>query len=211
MNYIENIFVCITAPLLIAVFCLRGRRRRTLLFLLGGMTACLFSSYISTFLAVIKGADRIAASVEISPMVEETMKLFPVLFYLLIFEPGKEEIAGSIVMLAIGFATFENICYLTANGAAQFSQLLVRGFGTGAAHVVCGGIIAVGLLHLWDRLWLRIAGTVGLSALAITYHAVYNLLVSQVGVLAWIGFLIPMLTIIFGLIFGRNLFRKLRF
>ncbi len=211
MNYIENIFICITAPLLIAVFCLRGSRKRMLLFLLAGMMACLLSSYISTFLAVVKGADNIAASVEIAPMVEETMKLFPVLFYLLIFEPAREEIAGSILMIAIGFATFENICFLTANGAAEFSQLLIRGFGTGAAHVVCGIIIAMGLLYLWERLWLRIAGTVGLLALAITYHAVYNLLISQHGIVSWIGFLIPIATIISNLVFGRNMLRKLRF
>lgn len=211
MNYIENIFICITAPLLIAVFCLRGSRKRMLLFLLAGMMACLLSSYISTFLAVVKGADHIAASVEIAPMVEETMKLFPVLFYLLIFEPAREEIAGSILMIAIGFATFENICFLTANGAAEFSQLLIRGFGTGAAHVVCGIIIAMGLLYLWERLWLRIAGTVGLLALAITYHAVYNLLISQHGIVSWIGFLIPIATIISNLVFGRNMLRKLRF
>ena len=211
MNYIENIFICITAPLLIAVFCLHGSRRRMLLFLLAGMMACLLSSYISTFLAVVKGADNIAASVEIAPMVEETMKLFPVLFYLLIFEPAREEIAGSILMIAIGFATFENICFLTANGAAEFSQLLIRGFGTGAAHVVCGIITAMGLLYLWERLWLRIAGTVGLLALAITYHAVYNLLISQHGIVSRIGFLIPIATIFSNLVFGGNLLRKLRF
>ncbi len=209
MNYIENIFTCISAPLLIAVLCLRGSRRRMLLFLLAGMTACLLSSYISTFLAGLKGADRIAASVEISPVVEEIMKFFPVLFYLLIFDPPREEVAGGMLMLAIGFATFENICYLTANGGAEFSQLLIRGIGTGAAHVVCGVIVAMGLLYLWDRLWIRIAGTVGLLALAIIYHAVYNLLVSQTGMIARTGYLIPLATILLGLLFGRKLHRKL--
>lgn len=32
------------------------------------------------------------------------------------------------------FATFENVCYLTQNGAGQFVYLLIRGFGTGAMH-----------------------------------------------------------------------------
>ena len=210
MSYIENIYICISAPLLLAVFCLHGERRRMLLFLLGGMTACLLSSYISTFLAGLKRADRVAASVEIAPMVEEMMKLFPLLFYLFIFEPGKREIAGSMLMLAIGFATFENVCYLTANGAAEFSRLLIRGFGTGAVHVVCGVIIGIGLLFLWDKLWIRVAGTVGLLALSIIYHGIYNLLVSQSGITAWIGYLIPMGTILFGLFFGTNLLQKLQ-
>ncbi len=209
MNYIENIFICISAPLLIAVLCLRGSRKRMLLFLFAGMTVCLLSSYISTFLAGINGVDRIAASVEISPMVEEIMKLFPVLFYLLVFDPPREEIAGGMLMLAVGFATFENICYLTANGAAEFSQLLIRGIGTGAVHVMCGVIVGMGLLYLWDKLWIRIAGTVGLLVLAIIYHAVYNLLVSQTGLIARIGYLVPMMTILLGMLLGGKLQRKL--
>ena len=38
------------------------------------------------------------------------------------------------------FATFENVCYLTQNGAGQFVYLLIRGFGTGAMHIVCGSV-----------------------------------------------------------------------
>lgn len=194
MNYIENIFICLTAPLLIAILCLPENRKRMLLFLLAGMTACLFSSYISTFLAAALKADRLSASLEIAPMVEELMKLFPLLFYLLVFEPKKEEASGSMLMIAAGFATLENVCYLTTNGAAQTLHLLIRGFGTGAMHVVCGAIVSVGLFRLWEQTWLRAAGTLGLLAVAITYHGIYNILVSQTGTAAWIGYLIPLLT-----------------
>ena len=194
MNYIENIFICLTAPLLVAVLCLRGTRRRLALFLLAGMTACLFSSYISTFIAAALRTDRLSASLEIAPMVEEIMKLFPLLFYLIVFEPRVEDASGSMLMIAVGFATFENVCYLTTNGAASVMHLLVRGFGTGAMHVVCGAVVSLGLFYLWDRLWLRAAGTVGLLSLAITYHGVYNILVSQTGPAAVVGYAIPLLT-----------------
>ena len=190
MNYIENIFICLAAPLLIAVLCLDGVRRRLVISLLAGMTACLLSSYISTFIAVVLQADRLAASLEIAPMVEEVMKLFPLLFYLLVFEPRIEDASGSMMMIAVGFATFENVCYLTTNGAAQAFHLLIRGFGTGAMHVVCGALVSLGLFYLWDLAWLRAAGTVGLLGLAITYHGVYNILVSQTGIAAGIGYLI---------------------
>ena len=196
MNYIENIFICLTAPLLTAVICLKGTRRRMLLFLLAGMTACLFSSYISTFLAAVLHADRLSASLEIAPMVEEILKLFPLLFYLMVFEPRIEDAAGSMLMIAAGFATFENVCYLTANGAANMLHLLIRGFATGAMHVVCGAIVSVGLFYLWDRLWLRAVGTIGLLALAVTYHGIFNILVSQTGIAARIGYVIPLLTAI---------------
>ena len=122
------------------------------------------------------------------------MKLLPVLFWLMIFEPEKRSVPGCVLMLALGFATFENVCYLTQNGAESLLHLLIRGFGTGAMHVVCGAILALGMLLLWDRLWLRVAGTVGLLAAAATYHGIYNILVSQTGTAALVGYCIPIAT-----------------
>ena len=205
MSYIENIYVCLGAPLLIAAICMRGRGRTMNLFVLAGMTVCLLSSYINTFIAAATGVSALTASLEIAPMTEEIMKFLPILFFLLVFEPGREEIRSGILMTAVGFATFENACYLTSNGAAQILHLLIRGFGTGAMHVICGFLIAIGFLYLWDRVWLRVAGTIGLIAVAITYHGIYNILVSQTGVAAMIGYLIPLLTVALILIFGRNL------
>ena len=204
MDYIENIYVCLAAPLLITAICLRGKGQRLILFLLCGMTVCLLSSYVSTFLAAVRGADLLHASLEISPLVEEWMKFLPILFYLLVFEPAKRALSDAVLLVSVGFATFENVCYLTQNGASFILQLLIRGFGTGAMHVVCGMIVAFGLLYLWDRTWLRIAGTVGLLAVAMTYHGVYNVLVSQSGVAQLIGYFIPMLTIILFLLFRRE-------
>ena len=208
MNYIENIFVCLAAPLLIALICTQGKGKRMMFFLLSGMAACLLSSYISTFIAAAQGVELLTASLEISPLVEETMKLFPILFYLLIFEPHKRDIADSCLMTAIGFATFENVCYLLQNGADRILYLLIRGFGTGAMHVVCAFIMAAGILRLWDRVWLRAAGTLALLAVAITYHGVYNILVSQTGTLALIGYLIPLFTTVITLIFRKAVFGK---
>ena len=196
MTYIENIYACLAAPLLIAVICLKGKPRLSLMFILGGMTACLLSSYISSFVAAMTGADALGASLEISPVVEELMKIAPILFWLLIYEPPKMEVSIEIVITAVGFATFENVCYLTSNGAASLRHTVIRGFGTGAMHIVCGMIVAFGLLYLWDRLYLRVTGTIGLVAAAITYHAVYNILVSQTGPVFVIGCFIPMLSVI---------------
>ena len=37
--------------------------------------------------------------------------------------------------------------------------------------------MAAGIRRLWDRSWLRAAGTVALLAVAITCHGVYNILI----------------------------------
>ncbi|MBR0308823.1 MAG: PrsW family intramembrane metalloprotease [Mogibacterium sp.] len=203
MHYIENIYVCITAPLLIAVFCTRGKGRLNLLFLLGGMTVCLLSSYITTFIAAAQGADATAASLEIAPLTEEVMKFLPVLFYILVLEPRQEAVPDAMLLTSVGFATFENVCYLTTNGASNILFLVIRGFGTGAMHVACGILVAAGLYHLWDRLWLRKAGTIGFVALAATLHGIYNILVSQNGIAAYIGYIIPLMVVAFVLVFGK--------
>lgn len=204
MNYIENAFICLAAPLLLAIICTRGKARQLLLFFLCGMTVCLLSSYISTFFAFLEGAEPLEAALLIAPSVEEIMKLCPFLFYLLVFEPAKEKVSGCVLMIAVGFATFENVCYLTQNGAESLLLLAIRGFGTGAMHVVCGAIVAVGMMLLWDALWLRMAGVLGLLAVAITFHGIYNILVSQAGAAAIVGYLIPMATAVAGWLFGRR-------
>ena len=50
-----------------------------------GMGACMLSAYVNTFFAAFYNVDTFNATVEIAPVVEETIKLLPLLFYLLIF------------------------------------------------------------------------------------------------------------------------------
>ena len=121
---------------------------------------------------------------------------------------GISSLSDSVLVISLGFATFENTCYLTQNGAAHIVHLLIRGFGTGAMHVVCGALVAFGLVYLWDRIWIRITGTVGLIAMAITYHGIYNILVSQSGAPALIGYFIPLITLVLLAVFGKDLVKK---
>ena len=200
MTYIENVYICLAAPILVSIFCMRGRGRSMMGFVLSGMTVCLLSSYISTFFAAVYSMDYVTASITVAPVVEEVMKFLPVLFCLLIFEPEKHEIPAFVIMTAVGFATLENVCYLTQNGTSEFLKLLIRGFGTGAMHVICGAIMFSGLLSFWDQKWIRAAGTVGVLAGVVTYHSIYNMLVLQTGAAALVGYLIPVLSaIIFAL------------
>lgn len=77
------------SPLLIAALCMGKQQTKFFLFCLAGMGACLLSAYINTFFDALYGADTFAATAEIAPVVEEIMKLLPLLFYLLIFEPRR--------------------------------------------------------------------------------------------------------------------------
>ncbi len=194
MTYIENVYICLAAPLLVALFVVHRYRRRGILFSLAGMTACLFSAYISTFIARILEADELATSLELAPVVEETVKLIPIMFFLLVYEPPRGEITGEALMLAVGFATLENACFLIANGTQNTLRLLLRGFSTGAMHVAGGALLSIVLTSLWDRLYLRIAGMLASLCLAITWHGIFNILVNQEGAAAWAGFALPIVT-----------------
>lgn len=198
MTYIENVFICMVSPLLIAALCMGKKQLRFFLFCIAGMGACLFSAYINTFFAAIYQTDALAAAVEIAPVTEEVMKLLPLLFYLLVFEPEPARIKNAAITIAVSFATFENVCYLTQNGAGHFLLIFFRGFGTGAMHVICGVIVGAGLAYAWQRAWLKAAGICGLLGAAITFHAIYNLLIAYGGTAQYIAYALPVLLMAVG-------------
>lgn len=126
------------------------------------------------------------------------MKLLPLVFYLLVFEPEGDKIKAAAITVTLAFATFENVCYLIQNGADRFSFIFFRGFGTGAMHVLCGLIVGGGLAYTWRRTWLKIAGTCGLLGAAITLHAIYNLLIAYGGAAQYIAYALPVLLVAAG-------------
>ena len=198
MTYIENVLVCMAAPLLVALLLLRRKQRPLLLFCLAGMGMCLLAAYLNTFFAQFYAADALNAATQIAPVVEEMMKLLPLVFYLLVFEPEGDKIKAAAITIALSFATFENVCYLIQNGADRFSFIFFRGFGTGAMHVLCGLIVGGGLAYTWQRTWLKIAGTCGLLGAAITLHAIYNLLIAYGGAAQYIAYALPVLLVAAG-------------
>lgn len=198
MTNIANIFVCIVAPLLVAAFCFGRRSLRFFLFVFAGMGACLLAAYVNSFFAAFYGVNAFHATAEIAPAVEEVVKLLPLLFYLLVFDPPTERIVPAVLTIAVSFATFENICTLVQHGAANVGFLLVRGFGTGALHIVCGVMVGYGLAYVWQRGWLRLAGTCGLLGAAVIFHGTYNLLIAYGGWVQSVAYVLPLAALALG-------------
>ena len=107
MNHIENILICIGVPFLLALFFTKGKQRQDLAFILCGMAVSLLSAYVTRFFMTIYNASALVTAVEITPVCEEVMKLFPLLFYILIFEPQRDQIPRVAIAISVGFATFE--------------------------------------------------------------------------------------------------------
>ena len=64
--------------------------------------------------------------------------------------------------------------------------------------MICGAIVGRGLAYVWQRMWLKIAGTCGLLGAAITFHAIYNLLIAYGGAVQYIAYLLSVLILIAG-------------
>ena len=194
MTYMENIFICMASPLLIAALCMGKRHTGAFLFCFAGMGMCLLSAYLNTFFAALYGADAFAATVEIAPVVEEGMKLLPLLFYLLVFEPKARQIGIAAVITALSFATFENICYLLEHGTGNLFYLLVRGFSTGAMHITCAFIIGYGLRVFRRPAALKASGIFALLCVAITFHAMFNMIMKTDGLIKQFGYAVPIVS-----------------
>ena len=188
MIYIENIFVCLAIPLMLCMLFIGGRTRTFMLFMTAGMSVCLLSAYVNSFFMGHYGVSTTVAVIEITPVCEEVMKLLPLLFYILVFEPKVRDLPEAAIALAVGFATFENVM---ENGAENFMFLLIRGLSAGALHILCGISIGFGLSYVFRRKWLAFTGTVGLLGACIVFHATYNLLITGDGGWRIAGYLFP--------------------
>lgn len=194
MIYAENILLCIAVPMIVSLLFIRGEVRRYVAAFLLGMGVCLIAAYISGFLNLVTGLGENDTAVFLSPVVEELLKLMPLLFFMVMFSPED----GTFTMLAIavgaGFATFENCCYILTSGAGSLPYIMIRGLAVGVMHIV--SILALSLWFIAAKR-LRVfsfPAIVGGLSLAMVFHALYNLLVSEPGMFAAIGYLMPAAT-----------------
>ncbi len=195
MIYSENILLCIGIPVLLTILYSRGSTRRFVTAILIGMAISLLSSYISGYLTLVSHMDLNDSAIYISPMVEETMKLLPLLFYLVLFRPDELGLAAFAVALGAGFATFENCCYLLGVGAESLAFTLVRGLAVGIMHIVCMLALSLALILVRRYRAFSLAGVAGSLALSVTFHALYNLLVSKPGASTYIGYILPLVAV----------------
>ncbi|MCR4643342.1 MAG: PrsW family intramembrane metalloprotease, partial [Lachnospiraceae bacterium] len=90
-----------------------------------------------------------------------------------------------------GFSTFENICHILAYGAESISYVMIRGFAAGIMHIISVYALALAMIRLkrYNISYVYvIAGGLGLS---MSFHALYNLLVSEAGITSYIGYALP--------------------
>ena len=196
MIYAENILICIAAPLLFSLLFVRGWTRIFVTTFLTGMMMCLLAGYIDGFISYAGGMSENDVSIFVAPITEEIMKLFPILFVILLFDVSGEVIVSCAIGVGVGFATFENICYLLSFGGSNIVFILIRGMAVGVMHIVSVVAVTVGMIIVKRLNALSLSGITGALALSMTFHALYNLLVSEPGITTYIGYALPVVTTI---------------
>ena len=193
MIYAENVLICIAVPLVISLLFTKRSTRRFIVSFMTGMIVCLLSAYISGYLAVSTSYSTEEASIFLSPIVEEIMKFLPVLFCFFVFEPSPEDLKPTAVGVGAGFATFENCCFILSSGASHLGYVMIRGLAVGVMHLVTIVAFVMGLRLLKRYKVVSFAGIVGALSMSMTFHGLYNILVSEPGVSSYIGYALPML------------------
>ncbi len=192
MIYSENILICMVLPILVMLPFVHVRARRLFIALILGMTMSLCGAYLNSFFGNYYGMDMTEVAKYIAPIVEELMKMLPIMVYMLLLLPKDGDLLGFAVAVGTGFATFENCCYITQNGAELMRFVLIRGLAVGVMHVECGLILGNSAVLIKRYQTRMIPGMIGAFAFAMTTHALYNLLVSVEGLSTYIGFCFPM-------------------
>ncbi|MEG1879758.1 MAG: PrsW family intramembrane metalloprotease, partial [Oscillospiraceae bacterium] len=116
MTYIENIFICLTAPMIVGAICVGHKYCRAFIFVICGYVVCLLSAYINTFFAQLYSADAVIAAVEITPVIEEILKILPLIFYMLVFEPKKVVVLLAVFSIVVSFDRVFFVCFIGVNG-----------------------------------------------------------------------------------------------
>ena len=194
MIYAENILMCIGIPFLVSLLFIRGEARRYIAAFLLGMVMCLIAAYISGFLSLVSGMSENDTSIFISPVVEELIKLLPLLFFMVMFQPKDNTFVMLAVFIGVGFATFENCCYILTFGADSLPYILIRGLAVGVMHIVSILALSIWLIITKQLRAFSFPTSLGGMSLAMVFHALYNLLVSEPGASRVIGYILPLFT-----------------
>ena len=174
------IFLAIALPLALLLPLLDGHARPLILFLLLGMGTALVCWELDSLLYPLTGLDAFSFTITVTPMVEETGKAVPVLLFALLCNSRRESLLPAAMSAGIGFALLETTAVIAQNPAAvTLGWAALRGLASSLMHGLCTMAVGAGMVYVRSHKKLFYTGTFGLLALAITLHALFNLLLQS--------------------------------
>ena len=192
-SLIYILFISIFFPLFLMMLLVEGKAKLPIIFVMVGIFISVFAAEVNGVLLSMLNITRYDATITLAPVTEELLKAFPILFYAIVVSDKKEKLFTASMATGIGFAILENAYYLIVN-YETFSVLsaLIRGFCTGLMHGMCTLLVGFGISFIRKRHKLFAVGTFALLSVAITYHAIFNMLIQSKYPV--VGALLPMAT-----------------
>ena len=181
MDYmIYALFISIFVPLLLMVLLVEKKARLPIIFFMAGIFISVFVSEINGMLLKEINLPMSEFTLIVTPVTEEIIKAFPILFYAVVISDKRETLFTISMATGIGFAVLEN-AYVLMQHMDSFSVLsaVIRGFGTGLMHGMCTLLVGIGISFIKRRKKIFASGTFALLSLAITYHAIFNMLIQS--------------------------------
>lgn len=174
------IFLCLALPLLLMLPVLEKRSRYLIGFLLLGAVTALAAYEVNTLLYPLTGLDPRSFTQVIPPMTEEVLKALPVFVYAVFLTDDRKGVLPVAMSVGVGFAILENTVILVQNiGAVTLGWAALRGLSASLMHGLCTMVIGAGLPYIKKHKKLFYTGIFGLWAIAVTMHAIFNLLIQS--------------------------------
>lgn len=187
------LFIALFFPFFLMMLLVEKKARLPVIFVLIGMFISVFASTLNGVLLNLLWLSQYDATITLTPITEELLKAFPILFFAVVFSDKQETLFTASMATGIGFAVLENAYYIILH-YESFSPLLalVRGFGTGLMHGMCTLIVGFGISFVKKKRKLFAVGTFALLTTAITYHSIFNMLIQST--YSIIGVMLPIIT-----------------
>ena len=184
---ILSFFLAAAIPLCFLLIFLEGEQRLIVSFLVWGLCAGMIASMFNTSLVDLFATTNMVPGVTIGPVVEEFLKALPL--FLILPLTGRRYGRSLLVMAmasGFGFAILENYAYITdyaLTGVGPVLYAVLRWITSSLMHGCMTAIIGYGIF-LTGNLSRRSLPVLlfGLYTVAITLHALYNLLVGYTGI-----------------------------
>lgn len=192
-NMMYILFICLVIPLMMMTFLVDKKSKRAVVFFIIGVCCAVFASEVNALIATVLPLNIEEITIRVTPITEEIIKAIPVLFFARVISDKKENVVTVALAVGIGFAVMENYFILMQSvSTVSIIWALMRGFGTSIMHGMCTMLLGLGFSFVNKSRKLFVVGTFALFALAITYHASFNMLVQSD--LRYIGTLLPLIT-----------------
>lgn len=197
-DLIYFLVICISAPMLLMFFIASSKTRQMIGFLMLGMCIAVLASELNALFAEIFAdkMDYFHLTVSVTPICEELLKAFPLIFMAIVFVDNKAIIYSAAIFIGIGFAVLENTVIILQNiETVTLVWALIRGFASGLMHALSTVVMGIGISMVRKQKKVFICGTFALLLTVTTYHSIFNMLVQSAKYM-YVGALVPILTYI---------------